>query len=230
VDGPHGWDLAAVNLGRLEVASQPAPGDVPWGTRRVLPLIEARLPVVLEQMELDAVSRGAKDADLKPLEEAARKAALFEETTIYRGLQPGHISGILEQPERKTIPLPKDVLELPRAVAQGVQALQSRGIPGPFFLLLGKELFLDLMAHGEGDYPPHRVIRELVEGGIRPSPAVQGGLLMSGADGHFELTIGQDWSIGYAMHDRDSVELYLTESFTFRVLEPSAAVELTGEA
>jgi hypothetical protein len=36
--------------------------------------------------------------------------------------------------------------------------------------------------------------------------------------------LGQDFSVGYASHDRDKVELYLTESFTFRVLEPAAAV------
>lgn len=230
VSGPHGWDLGAVNLGRLDVAEEPAPGDVPWGTRRVLPLVEARLPFILDQMELDAVSRGAKDADLKPLEEAARKAALFEERTIYRGLQAAHISGILERPELTTVSLPEDPLQVPRAVAEGVHALRSAGIPGPYFLLLGKQSFLDLKAHGEGDYPPQRVIGELVDGGIYQSPAVQGGLLLSGADGQFELTIGLDWSIGYAVHDRDNVELYLTESFTFRVLEPAAAVELTKAA
>jgi len=36
----------------------------------------------------------------------------------------------------------------------------------------------------------------------------------------------QDLSIGYADHGRDEVELFLAESFTFRVLEPAAAVRL----
>lgn len=40
------------------------------------------------------------------------------------------------------------------------------------------------------------------------------------------LTVGQDLSIGYVDHGRDTVELYLTESFTFRVLEPAATVFL----
>jgi uncharacterized linocin/CFP29 family protein len=44
--------------------------------------------------------------------------------------------------------------------------------------------------------------------------------------GDFELTVGQDWSIGYKGHDKENVDLYLTESFTFRVLEPAAACEL----
>jgi uncharacterized linocin/CFP29 family protein len=195
----------------------------------VLPLIEVRLPFQLDQMELDSIARGAKDADLKPLEETAATAALFEERTIYQGLEPAHITGILQHAERTTLALPKDALELPRAVAEGVQALRSSGVPGPYHLLLGKEPFLNLKAHGEGDYPPHRLIRELVDGGIRQSPAIQGGLLLSAADGHFDLTIGQDWSVGYATHNRDKVELYLTESFTFRALEPAAAVELASE-
>ena len=41
--------------------------------------------------------------------------------------------------------------------------------------------------------------------------------------------MGQDLSIGYAVHDREHVELYFTESFTFRVLEATAAVELRPE-
>jgi uncharacterized linocin/CFP29 family protein len=44
--------------------------------------------------------------------------------------------------------------------------------------------------------------------------------------GDYELTVGQDLSVGYAYHDKHEVELYLTESFTFRVLEPAAAVRL----
>jgi uncharacterized linocin/CFP29 family protein len=49
---------------------------------------------------------------------------------------------------------------------------------------------------------------------------------MSVRGGDFELWIGQDASIGYAHHDKEHVELYLTESLTFRVLEPAAAVPL----
>ena len=37
-------------------------------------------------------------------------------------------------------------------------------------------------------------------------------------------------SIGYAVHDRTDVELFLTESFTFRVLEEKAAILLSRPA
>ncbi len=51
-------------------------------------------------------------------------------------------------------------------------------------------------------------------------------VLLSVRRGDFALTVGQDLSIGYAFHEKHKVELYLTESFTFRVLEPAAAVYL----
>jgi uncharacterized linocin/CFP29 family protein len=68
------------------------------------------------------------------------------------------------------------------------------------------------------------LIENMTGGKILWRPALEGGLLLSTRGGDFELTVGQDIALGYAGHDRDEVELYLTESFTFRVLEPHAAV------
>jgi len=75
LDGPHGWELAAVNLGRLEIPKGAARHDVPWGKRLVLPLVETRVPFSLGQMELDSIARGAKDPALETVVDAARRIA-----------------------------------------------------------------------------------------------------------------------------------------------------------
>ena len=49
--------------------------------------------------------------------------------------------------------------------------------------------------------------------------ALRGGALVSTRVGDYELTVGQDLSIGYTADDRTDVELFITETFTFRVLE-----------
>lgn len=49
---------------------------------------------------------------------------------------------------------------------------------------------------------------------------------LSQQDGLFRFESGQDLSVGYLSHTADTVELYLEESFTFRGLEPEAAVAL----
>ena len=94
-DGPHGWEFAAVNLGRLETAEEPTPQEVPWGKRLVLPLVESRVPFQIDQMELDGIARGAKDVDLDSLEDAARRVALFEESAVYNGFEAAGIEGII---------------------------------------------------------------------------------------------------------------------------------------
>ncbi len=51
--------------------------------------------------------------------------------------------------------------------------------------------------------------------------------MLSLRGGDFVIDAGQDLSIGYSDHDASVVRLYLEESFTFRVVEPDAAVALT---
>ena len=58
------------------------------------------------------------------------------------------------------------------------------------------------------------------------APGIDGGVVLSLRGGDFVLDSGQDLSIGYLDHDADVVRLYLEESFSFRVLEPDAAVAL----
>jgi uncharacterized linocin/CFP29 family protein len=225
-DGPHGWQFAAVNLGRLETSDESSPYAIPWGKRLVLPVVEARVPFQLDQLELDNVTRGAKDADLEPLEDAARRLALFEESAVYNGFEPAGIEGIIPSVAHETIHLPDDAREFPEAVARAAQMMISSGIEGPFALVLGIEAWAAVVQSGSRGYPPQRIIRDVIQGDPHMSRAVEGGLLISTAEGNFELTVGQDFSVGYAGSDRDTVELYLTESFTFRVLEPKAGVRL----
>ncbi len=225
-DGPHGWEHAGVNLGRVE-AAKAASGGVPWGLRSVLPLIEVRVPLVLGQWELDNAGRGCKDVDLEPLEEAARKVAFFEETAIFKGFDKGQIKGICQAAAHKTVRLPGNVKQYAQAVAQALKTLQTAGIGGPYALVLGTEPYHALIQSGEGGYPPRRIVRDMLGGGpIAWSRALDGGVLMSVRGGDFEMTVGQDLSIGYQSHDSEEVHLFITESFTFRTLEPAAAVEL----
>jgi uncharacterized linocin/CFP29 family protein len=51
-------------------------------------------------------------------------------------------------------------------------------------------------------------------------------VVLSTRGGDFELTVGQDATIGYLEHDAERVLLYLEESFTFQVFTPEAAVHL----
>ena len=223
--GPFGWSFAAVNLGRLEVANVPE-GGLAWGRRKVLPLLELRVPFSLGIWELDDVVRGAKNPDLEALKTAARKAADFEETAIYRGFAQGGIQGILQMASHPPVPLGPDRGRIVEAVEQAVLAIQEGEVGGPYALVLGTAPYTWVMAGEPGAYPLRLRLEALVTGGIHWSPALEGGLVLSRRGGDFELTVGQDLAIGYKGHTHREVELFFAESFTFRVLEPGAAVGL----
>ncbi len=225
-DGPHGWGLGAVNLGRLDTKDKEPVNDVTWGIRQVLPLIEIRVPFKLSQMEIDSVSRGIKDPELEPLEDAARKTALFEENAIYHGFKEGDITGILQASPHKALTLGKDPSSYTAVIEKAEVAIEQAGIGGPYTLVLGTEPYSIIMQGDQKGYPLKKRILDIIRGDILWSPALEGGVLVSTRGDDFEFTVGQDLSIGYASHTRDDIELYFTESFTFRTIEPAAAIEL----
>jgi uncharacterized linocin/CFP29 family protein len=69
-------------------------------------------------------------------------------------------------------------------------------------------------------------VKHVVDGAVVWAPAVDGAVVLSTRGGDFELVVGRDLSIGYTVHDAVTVNLYLLESLSFRVLSPEAAVWL----
>ena len=116
----------------------------------------------------------------------------------------------------------------PAAVAQAVNQLRLAGVNGPYVLVLGSDPYTAVSGGSEEGYPVLQHIHRLVDGEIIWAPAIEGGLVLTTRGGDFELDIGQDISIGYLGHTDADVELYLQESFTFRLLTTEAAVALTA--
>jgi uncharacterized linocin/CFP29 family protein len=223
-DGPHGWQLAALNLGKL--TPQEELRGVNWGIREVKPLIETRVAFVLNQQDLDSVTRGSKTPELDPVQQAARKAALFEEKALYLGFERGSIEGIASSSPHDPVSLGQDPEGLVDSIETAMLAIQREGIAGPYNLALGTEPYSVVMKSHTGGRSLESRLVEMIQGEVKWSPALEGGVFLSSRGGDYELTVGQDLSVGYASHDRQEIEFYITESFTFQVLEPAAAVKL----
>jgi len=230
-NGPHGLAKAAVNLGRVKPVSADVVKGVAWGLREVQPLAEVRVPFALSLADLDQLARGGSAPDLAAVVAAAQKAALFEEKAVYFGLPQGGGTGMLPAAAHKPVALPADAEAYVAAVESAVHAVQQQGIAGPYHLVLGRKPFLTLAVGDTRGYPLRKRVGDLLYGGsMRWSPALEGGAVISGRGGDYELTVGQDYAIGFAGCEGDTVSLYLTASFAFRVIEAAAAVELRLKA
>jgi len=227
--GPHGWERSATNLGRAEKVEGPDGEGVTALARRVLPLVELRADFAISRSELADADRGALDADLEPLDRAARQISLAENVAVFHGWTRAGIAGIAEVSPIEPEPLGEDVEEYPRCVARAVESIRAGGVEGPFGLALGPEEHTRVIESAEhGGYPLLDHLAKILEGPIVWAPGLKGGIVLSLRGGDFLFESGQDLSLGYDRHDAEAVHLYLEESFSFLVATPEAAVALTS--
>jgi uncharacterized linocin/CFP29 family protein len=226
--GPHGWEHSATNLGRVTELAD-APGDgVSALQRKVLAVVELRASFSLSRDELRDGDRGAEDVDLAALDNAAHQIATAENRAVFHGWEAAGIIGIAQASTLDAIELGEDCATYPRHVARAVEALLHVGIEGPYGLALGPDAYTRVLETGEhGGYPLLDHLRKIIGGPLVWSPGVDGAVVVSQRGGDFLFDSGEDLSIGYDSYDAEAVELYLVESFSFRVATPEAAVALT---
>lgn len=224
--GPLGWESSAVSLGRTEAVESRGGKGVEARLRKVQPLLELRVPFELSREELESAGRGAKDPDLDPVRDAARKAAIFEDHAVLQGYPPAGIQGIGEAAAGRALTIGDDYLNYPALIADAINSLHSAGVHGPYAIALGPRCYTGLLKTTHGGFPVLDHVRKLVQGPIAWAPGFMGAAVLSQRGGDFELVVGQDFAIGYLDHSRSAVQLYLQESFTFRVLAPEAAIPL----
>jgi uncharacterized linocin/CFP29 family protein len=225
VAGPAGTTLAAIGTGHLGDTGPLAEG-VTARLRRSLPVVELRTAFTLNRQAVDDIERGAKDPDWQQVKDAARRIALAEDQVVLAGYAAAGIAGITGSSSNSPISLPSDVARYPDAVSQAVTALRQAGVAGPYSLLLNAAAYTAVNQTSDHGYPIRAHLVQEIDGEIVWAPALTGALVLSTRGGDYELHLGQDLSIGYQAHDSASLELYFTESLTFMVNTPEAAVVL----
>jgi uncharacterized linocin/CFP29 family protein len=229
VEGPKGTDFPAVGTGHQQKIA--APGDgIEAAQRETRALVELRVPFELMRAAIDDVERGANDSDWSPLKDAARSIAFAEDRAVFDGYAAAGIQGIRQGTSNPVLTLPASVQGYPGVVAQAVTELRLAGVNGPYTLVLGTAPYTAIGGAVDDGYPVLQHIQRLVDGQIIWAPAIEGGVLLSTRGGDFELTVGQDISIGYLSHSDGAVRLYFQETMTFLMLTTEASVVLAAEA
>jgi len=225
-NGPHGWDRAAVNLGRVKPLSDAPESSARVRQRVVQPLIESRVPFEMDRDELEAAARGAPDIDLDAVADAARRAATMEDGALFNGYPEAGIDGVMQVSEHERLTISNDYSRYPGLVAEATNMLRSAGVDGPYAIALGPECYTELTRTTEQGYPVMEHVRRILKGPIVWAPAVDGAVVLSMRGGDFDLHVGQDFSIGYSHHTESTVTLYIQSSFTSLIFGPEAAVPL----
>ncbi len=226
VEGPQGLGLSSVGTGHVHKIKGPD-NDIQALLREAQPVVEFRIPFELSRQEIDNVERGSEDSDWGPLQEAAKKIAFAEDRAIFEGYAAAKIQGLRQGSENQSLHLPAHVRNYPAAVAQAISQLRLQGVNGPYALVLGARAYTAASGGSDEGYPVLHHIRKLVDDRVIWAPAIEGGFVVSIRGGDFQMSLGQDISIGYLSHTSTVVKLYFQESFAFRLLSPEAVVPLS---
>lgn len=225
VNGPKGLDYTAIEEGRLEELDSPKFGEVCTGSYKLKRLVEARISFKLSKWELDNINRGAKDINLDALEEACEKIAVFEEQAIYNGYKKGDIEGLIPSATHK-FKLGKDGNSILKAIGDGKYALMNSYVEMPYDLVVSKEVYDQINIIFEGAHLI-QAIENIIGGKVIRSKVVTGAVMLPTRHEDLEFTIGQDLAVGYESEDGGEVQLFVTESFTLRVLDGNKIVAFT---
>jgi uncharacterized linocin/CFP29 family protein len=226
VDGPHGLDYASVPLGRLALPKKQDGAVVRYGVHQVLPLVETRSNFSLPIWELDNIERGAKDLNLDAVINSGREIAAFEEQAIYQGFAPGAIVGLHQAVKNPKIKLSLEINAVVDAVSEAQAQLLKGGVGASANLVVSRPLW-KFLAHSVPGGTLRSILEKQIGGHVIYAELVKDALLVANRGGDAELIVGQDFAIGYHSHSADEISLFITESFTFRVLAPEALVGFT---
>lgn len=225
VEGPFGLDIDSVTVGHRSKIDSPAQGIHAY-LRNPQPLVELKVPFTVSREAIDDVDRGAQDSNWDPVIDAVSELAKAEDRAIFTGYPAANIQGLADLSPHQ-IPFPAAPDDVPDAVSRALSALRLESVDGPYSLVLPADIYTLVSETVNDGYPIREHLRRLLgDGEIVWAPALTNASLVSTRGGDFQMTIGQDVSIGYDSHDADTVNLYFFESFTFLTYTPEASVTL----
>ena len=226
VEGPTGFATSSVGTGHIRDLSSSS-GDLTIKQRIVQEFVELRAPFTVTRQAIDDVERGSGDSDWQPVKDAATTIAMAEDRALLHGLDSAGIGGIVPGSSNAPVAIPDAVEDFADAVASALSSLRMAGVDGPYSLLLSSDEYTKVSEATNHGFPIRdHLSRQLGDGEIIWAPALEGALLVSTRGGDYELHLGQDLSIGYSGHDRDTVDLYLVETLGFLALTDESSVPL----
>lgn len=229
LNGPHGSKFTSVGTGHLKNLKS-TDSSLSVRQHQVVPLMQLRVPFVLDRDEIDAVERGSSDSNWQPAKDAAEKLAYAEDRTVFEGYAGSDMQGMRDGTSNPVLTLPADADDYPDIIAAALKQLKLMGVDGPYVIVMGAEAYTRLSEASDDGYPVLSHIRKLVETDVVWAPAISGAFVLSMRGGDFELSLGRDLSIGYQSHTDSSVKLYLEETLAFRLLSPEAVVAINPAA
>ncbi len=221
------FETDAVATGKLKTLSSVK--ELTLSARKPIAMVEIRYDFDLPKSIVEAFKRDKPDFDDTVFKEVTNRFSAVENSLILEGLKEADIEGILSKIPSKPIHA-KHTKGLIDAVALMMVAFKAEFVEGPYKLVLSTATLIKMVAESEGGISVKSRLETLLGADffvVCESIGDDKILALSQRGGDFVLYNGLDVSIGFSEEKADSYALFITESCTFRIISPEAAVLIT---
>jgi len=227
--GPLGAGAQFVTVDRLDDKGT-GPYMVDLGKRRVVPLATIERDFVLLWRDMAGSQQTHIPFEMGPVALAAAMCAQAEDALIFKGQ--GEAEGLLTAKGRLAAAMgawdePGQAIN---AVAGAVGELMSKGVLGPFALVVNPVTYARLLRPLNGMQLEIKLVEEVTEAGVFQTPALDGkqAVVMGVGPENMDLAIGQDLVTAYLGPEGMEHRFRLVETVALRIKRPAAICVLQG--
>lgn len=224
---PVAFETDAIATGNLKTLTSSE--HLTLSVREPIRMVEIRYDFDLPKSVVEAFKRDKPDFDDSVFKKVSNHFSSVENSLILEGVSEAEIEGILKKIPRKPIHA-KNTKGLIDAVASMIAAFGAEFVEGPYKLVLSTATLIKMVGESEGGVSVKSRIETLLGANffvVCESIGDDKILALSQRGGDFAFYNGLDVSIGFAGEKGDSYALFLTESCTFRIINPEAALLIT---
>ena len=224
---PVPFETDAIATGNLNILSSSE--HLTLSVREPIRMIEVRYDFDMPKSVVEDFKRDKSDFDNTVFKHVANRFSAVENSLILEGVKEAQIEGILKNIPRKPIHA-KSTKGLIDAVASMIAAFGAEFVEGPYKLVLSTATLIKMVGESEGGVSIKSRLEILLGANFFVVCENIGDdkiLALSQRGGDFALYNGLDVSIGYAEEKTDSYALFMSESCTFRIINPEAALLIT---
>ena len=227
--GPLGAGAQFVTVDRLDDKAT-GPYAVDLGKRRVVPLATIERDFVLLWRDMASSQQTHIPFELGPAALAAAMCAQAEDALIVKGQ--GDMEGLLTAKGRLTAAMGSwdEPGQAINATAAAVGDLMSKGVLGPFALIVNPATYARLLRPLNGMHLEIKLVEEITEAGVFQTAALDAkqALVVGVGPENMDLAIGQDLMVAYLGPEGLDHRFRLMETLALRVKRPAAICVLQG--
>ena len=182
----------------------------------------------LSKSVIEDIQRGVSDYDDSTLREVANDFSQIENSIILSGLSGANIDGIITNPEIKSIEV-KSTKDILAGVAKAMGVFNQEFVSGTFKLVVSSQTLGKLYTEFFDGFSVKTKLDDILGSNeiiVNQTIGDDKALLISQRGGDFEFYSGLDVCVGFEKELDKSIELFLLQTLSFRVINPEAAILL----